>query len=236
MAIDEHELHSESDLTLDELDRDGAIRDAVEQVSGETRAAFLGRAAVGGAAVLGALAAPAVGQASAASDVAILNYALTLEYLQAAFYTEAERLGAVGGELKPVPQQLGAVERAHVAAIKKVLGREAVKRPAFNFRGVTEDDSKFLRTAVAFEDLAAAAYKAQAARIESPALLAAAISIHSVEARHAAWMRFLAGVTPAAAAFDEGKSISEVRSIVASTHFVVAHPKTKARKKPKYRG
>jgi hypothetical protein len=236
MAIDEHELESVSDLTLDELDRDGAIRDAVEQVSGETRAAFLGKAAVGGAVLLGALAAPGVGRASPASDVAILNYALTLEYLQAAFYTETERLGAIGGELKPVPRQLGAVERAHVTAIKKALGREAVKSPAFNFRGVTEDDSKFLRTAVAFEDLAVAAYKGQAARIESPALLAAAISIHSVEARHAAWMRFLAGVTPAAAAFDEAKAISEVRSIVASTRFVVARPKVKARKKPKYRG
>ena len=131
MAIDEHELQSVSDLTLEELDRDGAIRDAVEQVSGETRAAFLGKAAVGGAALLGALAAPGVGQASAASDVAILNYALTLEYLQAAFYTETERLGAVGGELKPVPRQLGAVERAHVDAIKKALGRAAVKSPGF---------------------------------------------------------------------------------------------------------
>jgi hypothetical protein len=236
MARGEQELQPRSDLTLGELDRDGAIREAAEQVSGETRAAFLGKAAVGGAALLGALAAPPIGQASAASDVAILNYALTLEYLQAAFYTETERLDAVGGDLKRVPRQLGAVERAHVAAIKKALGRAAVKRPAFNFRGVTEDQSKFLKTAVAFEDLAAAAYKAQAARIKSPALLAAAISIHTVEARHAAWMRFLAGVTPAAAAFDEGKPISEVKGIVASTHFVVARPKTRARKKPKYGG
>jgi hypothetical protein len=128
------------------------------------------------------------------------------------------------------------VERAHVTALKDALGRAAVKRPAFNFRGVTEDNAKFLKTAVAFEDLGAAAYKAQAARIKSPALLAAAISIHSVEARHAAWMRFLAGVTPAAAAFDEGKPVSEVRAIVASTHFVVARPKRKSRKNPKYTG
>jgi hypothetical protein len=224
------------DLTLDELDRDGAIREAVEEVSGDTRAAFLGKAVVGGAALLGALATPGRADAAAASDVAILNYALTLEYLQAAFYTETERLGAVGGELKQVPRQLGAVERAHVSALKDALGRAAVKRPAFNFRGVTEDNTKFLKTAVAFEDLGAAAYKAQAARIKAPALLAAAVSIHSVEARHAAWMRFLAGVIPAAAAFDEGKPISEVRAIVASTHFVVARPKRKARKNPKYSG
>jgi rubrerythrin len=179
---------------------------------------------------------PAAAEAPAASDVAILNYALTLEYLQSSFYTEAERLGAIRGELKRVPRQLGAVERAHVTALKQALGTAAVKRPAFNFRGVTEENTKFLKTAVAFEDLGTAAYKAQAARIKSPALLAAAISIHSVEARHAAWMRFLAGVTPAAAAFDEGKPIPEVRRIVASTHFVVARPRRKARKNPKYSG
>jgi hypothetical protein len=128
------------------------------------------------------------------------------------------------------------VERAHVTALKQALGGAAVKRPAFDFRGVTEDSPKFLKTAVAFEDLGTAAYKEQAARIKSPALLAAAISIHSVEARHAAWMRFLAGVIPAATAFDKGKPISEVRAIVASTHFVVARPKRKARKNPKYSG
>jgi hypothetical protein len=225
-----------SNLTLGELDSDGAIREAVEQVSGDTRARFLGKAVLGGAALLGALAAPASAHAAAASDVAILNYALTLEYLQAAFYTETERLGAIGGELKRVPRQLGAVERAHVTAIKAALGRAAVKRPAFDFRGVTEEQTKFLKTAVAFEDLGAAAYKAQAARIRSPELLAAAIAIHSVEARHAAWMRFLAGVTPASTAFDEGKPISEVKAIVASTHFVTAHPKRTASKKPKYTG
>ena len=49
-------------------------------------------------------------------------------------------------------------------------------------------------------------------------------------------MRFLAGVTPAAAAFDKGKPISEVRAIGASTHFVVARPKRKAKKNPKYTG
>jgi hypothetical protein len=223
-------------MRLDELDRDGAIREAVEEVSGDTRAAFLGKAVVGGAALIGALATPGRADAAAASDVAILNYALTLEYLQASFYTEAERLGAIRGRLARIPRQLGSVERAHVTAIKAALGRAAVKRPAFDFKGVTENQAKFLKTAVAFEDLGAAAYKAQAARIKSPALLAAAISIHSVEARHAAWMRFLAGATPAASAFDHGKSIPEVRSIVASTHFIAARPKKRARRKPKYTG
>jgi hypothetical protein len=226
-----------SGLTFGELDRDGAIAAAVDRVSGDTRAELLGKAAVGGAALLGALAASGRADgATAASDVAILNYALTLEYLQAAFYTEAERLGAVGGKLAGVPRQLGAVERAHVTALKDALGSAAVARPGFNFQGVTEDQAKFLQTAVAFEDLAAAAYKAQAARIKSPALVAAAVSIHSVEARHAAWMRYLAGATPAASAFDEGKPVSEVKQIVASSRFVVARPRMSSTKKPKHTG
>src|SRR5919204_2000176 len=195
------------ELTLADLDRDGAIREAFEEASGESRASFLGKAALGGAALLSTLAAPARAEAAVPSDVAILNYALTLEYLQASFYTEAERLGAIRGKLRRIPPQLGAVERAHVKAIRGVLGRSAVKRPAFDFHGVTENESAFLKTAVAFEDLAAAAYKAQAARITSPALLAAAVSIHSVEARHAAWMRFLAGAKPATAAVSYWASV-----------------------------
>ena len=80
-----------------------------------------------------------------------------------------------------------------------------MKRPAFDFQGVTEEQQAFLKTAVAFEDLAVAAYKGQAHLIKSDAVLAAAVSIHSVEARHAAWMRHLFGVRPAASPFDEAK-------------------------------
>lgn len=222
------------DLTFDELDRDGAIRETLDAVS--SRASFLGKAFIGSAALLGALVAPPRASPAARSDVAILNFALTLEYLQASFYTETERAGAVGGAIARVPRQLGAVERAHVTALKDGLGRAAVKRPSFNFRGATEDRVKFLKTAVAFEDLAVAAYKGQATRLESPALLAAAVAIHSVEARHAAWMRYLAGFRPAGSAFDEGKPESEVREIVASTRFIVSRPRTAGRRSPRTTG
>jgi Ferritin-like domain len=221
-------------LTLDQVDRDGAIREALDGVS--SRAGFLGKAVVGSAALLGALAAPGRADAASPSDNAILNFALTLEYLQAAFYTETQRLGAIGAELARVPRQLGGVERAHVAALRDVLGRAAVKRPKFDFKGTTEDQVEFLRTAVAFEDLGAAAYKGQATRVDSPALLAAAVAIHSVEARHAAWMRYLAGFTPAGRAFDEGKPEFEVRRIVASTRFIVARPRTTRRRRPRFTG
>jgi hypothetical protein len=223
-----------SGLTFEQIDADGAVQEAFDGVS--TRASFLGKASLGSAALLAALVAPEGASAVSPSDAAILNFALTLEYLQAAFYTETERAGAVRAELARVPRQLGAVERAHVKALKDVLGRTAVKRPAFNFQGTTEDQVKFLKTAVAFEDLGAAAYKGQATRVDSPALLAAAVAIHSVEARHAAWMRYLAGFTPAGRAFDEPKREGEVRAIVASTHFIASRPRTAGRSAPGYTG
>jgi Ferritin-like domain len=224
-----------SDPTLETIDRDGALREALDAVPASTRRVFLAGAGAG-ATLLAALARPAAASAASGGDRNILNFALTLEYLQAAFYTETEKLGAVGGRLARVPRQLGAVERAHVDAIRKVLGRQAVKRPSFNFQGTTEDANAFLRTAVAFEDLGAAAYKAQAPRIDSPAILAAAIAIHSVEARHAAWMRFLVGKRPAASAFDAARSQREVGEIVASTRFITASPRRTGRGKPRFTG
>jgi Ferritin-like domain len=224
-------------LRLADIDCEGALREALEAATGESRAEFLGRLAVGGGALLAALAWSPEAPAASRRDVAVLNFALTLEYLQAAFYTEAERLGALRDNLRPIPRQLGAVERAHVQAIRKVLGRQAVGRATFDFRGVTEDSDAFLRTAVAFEDLAVAAYKGQAGRIQSPALLAAAISIHTVEARHAAWMRYLVGVKPAARAFDRARSGESVRRTVASTRFIVGAAKTSARRRrPRFTG
>ncbi|MEX0850504.1 MAG: ferritin-like domain-containing protein [Gaiellaceae bacterium] len=225
-----------SDLTLGEVDEDGAIGEAVERVVGGTRADFLRKATVGGAALLGALALPPTGSAATAKDVDILNFALTLEYLQASFYTEAERVRALRGKARRAAEVVGAVERAHVTAFREALGSAAVARPTFNFRGVTEDQRRFLKTAVAFEDLAVAAYKGQAPRLESDALLSVAISIHSVEARHAAWMRYLFGIVPAAEAFDEPLARPEVTRIVASTGFIVSGGRTERKAKPRFTG
>jgi hypothetical protein len=224
-------------LTLDALDQDGAIRQALEDVGGDSRADFLRKATVGGAALVGALAVAPSSSAQSRSDVAILNYALTLEYVQAAFYTEAEQAGALRGKPARAAAVVGPVERAHVKAFRKALGSAAVKEPTFNFQGVTEDQAKFLETAVAFEDLAVAAYKAKAPEIQSPALLAVAVAIHSVEARHAAWMRRLVGILPAATAFDDAIEEPEIRRIVASTGFIVAPADTSSdQEEPRFTG
>lgn len=226
----------ELDLTLEELDPAGAICDAHANVARDSRAAFLRRATVGGAALLGALSVVPAGGSQSANDVDILNYALTLEYLQSAFYTEAERVGALRGKAREAARVVGAVERAHVRALRTALGSAAVARPTFNFAGVTEDQRRFLKTAVAFEDLAVGAYKAQAPRLQAKPILAVAVSIHSVEARHAAWMRRLFGIVPAAAAFDDPVSRPEVTRIVASTGFITSSGKTERKAKPRFTG
>jgi hypothetical protein len=226
-----------TELRLDELDRDGALQEAVDRVWGGSRADLLGGAAIGGAAaLLGALALPARAEAATANDVDILNYALTLEYLQSSFYTETERVGALGGKAARAARVVGAVERAHVQALRQVLGKAAAKRPFFNFQGTTEDQQRFLKTAVAFEDLAVAAYKGQAPLLDSKELLAAAIAIHSVEARHAAWMRHLFGIVPAARAFDEPFSKPKILRIVASTRFIASTPKMTGGAEPRFTG
>lgn len=227
------------DIDLSELDRDGAIADAIEQVWGDSRADFLRKAALGSGVLLGALAAPAAPAVAAKSykaDKAILNYALLLEYLQADFYSEAERLKTLRGETARQARVVGAHERAHVKALRRVLGRDAVKSPSFNFRGVTEDPGAFRRTAVAFEDLSVAAYAAQAPRIESKSYLVAALGILSVEARHASWIRRIAGRQPAARAFDEPRPKSEVLRLVRATRFITSGARTSGKGSPNYTG
>jgi Ferritin-like domain len=230
--------HAGFDEFLVAADRDGALAETrAEAESVLSRRRLVGLAAAGAGAIL--FARPGSSSAArglARSDISILNYALVLEYLQASFYTEAERSGALSGKTAQAAQVVGAVERAHVKAFLKLLGAAAVKRPLFDFQGTTEQQRQFLRTAVAFEDLAVAAYKGQAPKLRSRAVLAAAVGIHSVEARHAAWMRQLFGVVPAARAFDRPASRQRINRIVASTHFIAFQPQTKARSKPRYTG
>ena len=214
---------------LDELDVDGAIQEAASKVDASSRASFLRKAGVGAGAValsgtlLGSLAKDAQG-ATPKSDVAILNFALTLEYLEAEFYTQAAR-GGFGGKPAQFARVVGAHERAHVAFLKKALGSAAVAKPKFDFKGTTADAGKFLATAKVLEDTGVMAYAGQGPRLKTKALVAAALSIHSVEARHAAWVRDILGGsganTPAPVAFDKPKSMAQILAAVGKTGFIV---------------
>jgi hypothetical protein len=221
-------------------DRDGAIVEAASRCDdGMTRRTMLAAGVAGAStALLASLLDPAAAAAGdPASDRAILNFALTLEYLQAAFYTEAERAGALHGALARQARIVGAHERAHVSALRDALGGAAVARPRFDFHGKTEEPKAFRDTAVAFEDLSVAAYKGQLSRITQPEYLATALALHSVEARHAAWIRRLAGVVPAPDAFDEPIDRDRTQRLVASTDFIASRPRTtRSQRSPRFTG
>jgi hypothetical protein len=227
--------------TVGELDRDEALLEAVAALHGDTRADFLRKAAIGSGAMLAVLAAPSAAHAAGRlSDTDILQFGLRFERLQASFYTEAETTGTIGrmsAEKQLWARTLGAHERAHVRIIKKVLGRHAGPRPFFDFRGSTETGDKFTRTAVAMEDLTVALLTGVTPQIHDRGLTAALFGLLTVEARHASWARHLVGTTPAARAFDDPRSLPDVASLVADTHFIVQRPRTRRRRRsPRFTG
>jgi hypothetical protein len=228
-------------LTLEQLDRDEALLEAVTTLHGHSRADFLRKAAIGSSGLLAVLAAPPAASATdRVTDLEILNFGLRFERLQATFYTEADSVGTIGK--MPAPKQrwaqvLGAHERAHVRIFKKVLGDKAGKRPFFNFHGVTESDDSFTRTAVAMEDLTVALLAGVTPRVHDRRLTAALFGLLTTEARHAAWARNIVNATPAARAFDEPRSLDGVRGTVARTHFIVTRPRmTRRRARPRFTG
>ncbi len=209
-------------ITLEELDRDGAIQEAAHPVDPEgtaTRSDFFRKAALGGGAlvaggvVFGGLPALALGAPSKKQDVAILNYALTLEYLETEFYKQARAGAGLSGETARFAKVAGAHEAAHVAAIKKVLGSAAVASPTFNFGATVMSQGAFQKTAVAVEDLGVSAYAGQGPRLKQLPVIQAALAIHSVEARHAAWIRSIIGQNPAPAAFDPARNMQQVLKV-----------------------
>jgi len=132
------------------------------------------------------------------SDLKILNYALTLEFLEADFYKQVIASGLVkDAKVASIAKKFGDSEQEHVDALTatiKQMGGKPVAAPKTNF-GPTLDKGlkEVLETAATVENLGAAAYLGQAGNIKSKEVLAAALAIHTVEARHAAALNILVG-------------------------------------------
>jgi hypothetical protein len=222
------------------VDVDGFVQETAAAAFPETRGTFLRRALVGAA--TGVVGLAGVSRAGAATgltknDIAILRFDLALEYLQAGLYTEAERLGALTPKTLDWARVVGAHERAHAKAIKTLLGSKAVPSPSFNYGHVSSDENAFIKTAVAFEDLTSALLKWQAPRLDSRSILAAVVTLHSVETRHAAWIRHEVGLDPVTSAFDKPASQAKMARLIASTHFVAARTRTARKKRaPRFTG
>jgi hypothetical protein len=142
-------------------------------------------------------AASTTSKAAVDGDIAILNYALTLEHLEADFYAKVIASGLLKGAEQDFAKRVGDTERQHVEAIAatvKKLGGMPVAAPTSKFP--LENRLAVLKLAAVVENLGAAAYLGKAPEIKSPEVLAAALSIHSVEARHAAALNRLLGKNP----------------------------------------
>jgi rubrerythrin len=220
-------------LNLDQFDADGALAETGAQLDGDTRAAFLKKLGIGAAGLAGSSALlaglPSIASAKGVpkSDVAILNFALTLEYLEATFYTQAAT-NLASSNYASFATLVRDDENAHVAALKKALGRAAVKKPTFDFGAAVTDEATFLKTSFVLENTGVAAYLGQAGKIKTPAILGAAASILTVEARHAAAIATLMntnqlsganGITPNGP-FDKPQSKAAILKAVTATGFI----------------
>lgn len=177
--------------------------DAVGRLEYASRRHFMNRVGskLAAAAVPTAFAAivnKAFAQSAAAVDV--LNYALTLEYLEDEFYKAGNAAAnLIPASDKAIFMQIGKHESQHVAFLVKALGAKAIAKPTFDFQyggafgDVFTNYKTFVTVSSALEDTGVRAYKGQAGvLIADPQILEYALQVHSVEARHAAVARRLA--------------------------------------------
>ncbi len=194
---------------------------AAIEVENLNRGTFLVRGALAAGALYGATAvSPILRKAFAQAsmgDLDILNFALTLEYLEAAFYKEGASVKGLPEEVVGYVKTFGAEEQEHVDALSATitdLGGKPVEAPGVDFGDAFASADTFIKTAITFEDLGVSAYNGAGPAIEDKDLLATAGSIVQVEARHAATIRFAAGEDPAPEAFDPSLTTDEVLKAV----------------------
>ena len=221
-------------LSLELVDAESAKQHALDGNHTSTRSELFKKAVLGGGTfvaggvLIGGLPKVALAAPSARQDVAILNFALTLEYLEAEFYTRAVANGILEGELLNFATVVRDHEVAHVEFLQGALGDAAVAKPTFDFGEAVTDVETFTLTAVVLEDTGVLAYNGQGPRLRRRTLPAAA-SVVSVEARHAAWIRRIAfgpdyearpESFPAPVAFDGAASMRAILRVVESTGFI----------------
>ena len=194
---------------------------AIEVEESFSRSALLVRGALAAGALYGAMAVtPLIRKAFAQGsmgDIDILNFALTLEYLEAAFYKEAAGVKGLSSEVAGYVKTFGDEEQEHVDALTATirdLGGMPVEAPGVDFGDAFSSADKFIALAITLEDTGVSAYNGAAPMIESKDLLATAGGIVQVEARHAATIRYAAGEDPAPEAFDPTLTADEVLAAV----------------------
>jgi hypothetical protein len=160
----------------------------------------------------------AAAQQAFTNDVDVVNYALTLEHLESAFYKLASQYtfgnDPFGNSIDEWLGVIGSHEDAHVEALTGVvtqLGGEPVAAAEYDFK--VTDAASFLTTAAAVENLGVAAYDGAGASIQSPDILLAAGGIVAVEARHAAYLNVVTGASPFPAAVETPKTPQEVLEV-----------------------
>jgi hypothetical protein len=195
---------------------------ATIKVHGMTRESFLLRSTLAAGTAYGALSAtPYITRALAAgttSDIDILNYALTLEYLESTFYTLGiKQVSGLSAHDKLLVREIRDNEDAHVDALSatvKSLGGKPAAKPTFDFGTAFASADAFLKTANVLEDTGVSAYNGAAVSIDSVDVLAAAGGIVQIEARHAALIRLARGKSPAPLAFDKASEMPAVLKAV----------------------
>lgn len=152
------------------------------------------------------------------TDVDIANFALTLEYLEAAFYAQALKdTPGLSSDIKKLATEIRDNEDEHVSALKSTVegaGGKAVQAPKVDFGGAFKSEKSFLKLAQTFEDVGVSAYNGAGPQIEKVEILAAAGGIVQVEARHAALIRLARGESPAPDAFDKTLEMDKVLAAV----------------------
>ena len=184
-------------------------------VNGLTRGSFILRSAfavgtVYSAGAIGPYVKHALAQ-SKAGDIDVLNFALTLELLEAAFYERALKRVELSSDVREMAQTFGQHERDHVSAITETingLGGKPDKAPSFSFR--LKGERSFLALAQTLGETGVSAYNGAAVQIRSPEVLAAAGQIVQIEARHAAVIRTARSQAPAPLAFDKALGMKQV--------------------------